>query len=353
MADAPLSHNNAGRPTSRKRTIITVVKWTLFALVAMFVVHRGYTLWESEKETLTEANLKWPWLLLASLLYLLGWLPSVCFFGEMLRRIGNRASWLEIARAYYCGHLGKYVPGKAAVLVIRAGMVTRQGKGVGTAALIATYETLAVMGAGLAIAIALSPTLLSNELRSRLPNWLQTLTSHWYAPALIVGLATLLLLPVVSKLLTLATRKMTPAEFQTVENPISIDSRFLAIRLTGFVFGWAIHGLSLGCVICGVTDCPFNLADWPVWTGAVSLATTVGFLLIFAPGGLGIREGILLETLLLQPDMTSHSAVLATVFLRVVWFLAEIAGASMLYYLFPGNDTPTADAKTDQASNVP
>ena len=51
-------------------------------------------------------------------------------------------------RAYLIGHLGKYVPGKAMVVVLRVGLVVPYGARAATAAFATLYETLVMMASG-------------------------------------------------------------------------------------------------------------------------------------------------------------------------------------------------------------
>ena len=51
-------------------------------------------------------------------------------------------------RAYLVSHLGKYVPGKAMVVVMRAGMSVPFGARGATAAIATFYETLVMMASG-------------------------------------------------------------------------------------------------------------------------------------------------------------------------------------------------------------
>src|SRR5262249_34591395 len=53
---------------------------------------------------------------------------AATFWGWLLGRLGPRPGWLDLARAYYVSQLGKYVPGKALALVIRAAL-TRRARG--------------------------------------------------------------------------------------------------------------------------------------------------------------------------------------------------------------------------------
>src|SRR5262245_35945955 len=102
-----------------------VLKWTLFALVLWFVGRKAWELWcEGNVGPMT---LNWPWLCAGFGLYLVGWLPSIWFWRRLLFDFGFRPNWWDLAHAYFWGHLGKYVPGKATVLVIRAGMLKASG----------------------------------------------------------------------------------------------------------------------------------------------------------------------------------------------------------------------------------
>ncbi len=77
-----------------------------------------------------------------------------------LTAVGSPASLRSVAAAQLVGHLGKYVPGKAMVVVIRAAMLNRGGPAVSTrAATIAiTIETLTVISTGAMIALLVLQT---------------------------------------------------------------------------------------------------------------------------------------------------------------------------------------------------
>ena len=63
------------------------------------------------------------WLVAAGLIYLAGLLPFALFWFRVLRVLGQRPTLRETLRAYYIGHLGKYVPGKAMVVVMRTALI--------------------------------------------------------------------------------------------------------------------------------------------------------------------------------------------------------------------------------------
>jgi hypothetical protein len=135
-------------------------------VVLAFVGWRMWELWQSDE--IRGLKVDWLWLAASAAVYLLGWLPTVWFWRRMMRAVGGNVAWGDAVRAYYCGHLGKYIPGKATVLVIRAGLLKDRGCPARLAALTAAYETLMLMGVGLASAAALLPRLFR---RSQLAGW--------------------------------------------------------------------------------------------------------------------------------------------------------------------------------------
>ncbi len=84
-------------------------------------------------------------------------------------------------------------------------------------------------------------------------------------------------------------------------------------------------------ILHAVGETGFDLADWPLWTGAMALSTSLGFAVLFAPGGLGVREGILLGILNTQPGISPQSAVAVTLLSRIVSFLAELLISTVLF----------------------
>lgn len=308
----------------RRRWVWRLVKWALCATVLAFVALRARDLWKPED--LRNVTVSPLWLLAAAAAYLAGWLPSVWFWRKLMAAFGERVTFLNAARAYFCGHLGKYVPGKAGVLLIRAGMLKGRGHSAAVAAVTATFETLLLMGAGLAIGFALFP----------LTNWPPAVAERIPHPLLMplgMVVAVGLSLPVIAMLLRKFAAIMTPRDLAGEKRVDVVDVRLVAVGLGVFCISWPLHGLSLGCTLAAFDPALFDLRNWPMWTGAAALSASVGFLAIFAPGGIGVREGLLMEILQIQPAVGRGPAVIAAVLLRLVWVSAEFLAAAGLYWV--------------------
>jgi len=66
----------------------------------------------------------------------------------------------------------------------------------------------------------------------------------------------------------------------------------------------------------------------PVVIASVALATVAGFVVAVLPGGLGVREGVLMVAL--GPVFGQDLAVVAALALRLVWVAAELLAAAVL-----------------------
>jgi len=262
--------------------------------------------------------------------YLLGWLPCVWFWRAMLGGFGRTPAWGEAVRAYYLGHLGKYVPGKAMVLVIRTALLRSAGYTPAVCVATAMYETLAFMGAGAGIAVALSPRATSDSLWQALPAWLQPLRQEVLLMPIAVLIATLAGLPIIARVFTAIATKMMPRDGSAPTN-VGIATTTLFKGLGVVSCGWCLLAISLGCVLrsLGVAIDPLN--DFPAWLAGVALSTVGGFVILIAPGGIGVREMLLVEVLQSQPGISPAQAFVAAWLLRAVWLSGELIAAAVLW----------------------
>lgn len=337
------AHADSKTESNRPRWLWFVVKWTLCLLVLWFVGQRAIELWQEEDWSQVQFHLGW--LVLAGFAYLAGWLPSVWFWRTMIHRVGGHVRFDDAARAYYCGHLGKYVPGKATVLVIRSALLKDRGAPVSVSILTATCETLMMMAVGAALGVALFPWLMGTEETANLPAWGRWLLAVPWLPGVLVAVGCIVFTPIIALLLTLMAGKFTPAGLLEGEEKVRITPGLVYRGLGAFTLSWILHGLSLGLTLRAVGD-SMHWANWPVWTGGVAGATAIGFAALFTPGGLGVREGLLLEVLSVQPNVTPGQAVAGPLLLRAVWFISEICLAAVLYYCVREQSPNHSDTKS-------
>jgi uncharacterized membrane protein YbhN (UPF0104 family) len=95
--------------------------------------------------------------------------------------------------------------------------------------------------------------------------------------------------------------------------------------------GWVLLGMSLWAVLCAMGCAPGEFFhQLPIYMASVALATVLGFL-SFVPGGIGVREAALTETLrIMIPRLGGAPSLIAAVFLRLVWLVAELLISAIL-----------------------
>jgi uncharacterized membrane protein YbhN (UPF0104 family) len=289
-----------------------------------------------EKEGWTFDRLEPWWLVLAGAIYLVSQLPSGLFWRRTLLEMGQSVSLPRALRAYYIGHLGKYVPGKAMVLVLRTGLIKTAHIKTSVAIAAVFYETLTTMAIGSLVA-AIMLFIGHRE------QWPIALVALGLAAAM--GLPTA---PVVFNTLLRVLRKDETAA-QSIAGPIDADveddvksshdmPRPTHLRLSriapgwiGILIGWILMGLSLWGVIrgMGITE-PAPWDGLTLYTAAVALAVVAGFVSML-PGGIGVREVALWE--LMEPAVGPTAAVGSALLLRLVTLAAEVVLAAVIYPL--------------------
>ncbi len=314
------------RLTSSRRRLWYAAKWVLLTVVLTAVLVQGIKL--GRQVDWTHLTIRPGWLLLSTVLYVVGWLPAVWFWRELLHEVAGPISWFQITKAYFCGHLGKYVPGKAGVIFIRAGMLQAHGVPFVPGALSAGYETLASMAAGAAVGAALLPFAVPPQTLKRVLAWLPGGLARPEVISILVLLGSLCGIRVMSLLFHRILKRMVPLDSAGgALHSWSRQPTFLAFLL--LILGWWIHGLSMGCTVQALSPDPISLTDWPRWTAATSLSIVLGFAALFSPGGLGVREWVLMEVL--EPEL-GPLALVATVLSRFIWLVGECGAAGILYY---------------------
>ncbi len=223
-----------------KRFAKRAVKTALAVLVAAYLYRHIARTWRDLADHDASIRLSPLWAVVGGLLYLAGLTACAVFYAKVLAAgtppVGGRVA----IRAYLISHLGKYVPGKALVIVMRVGLTAPYGARPATAALSTFYETLAMMAAGALVAalgFAMGPR----------PIQLLPL-------AVSIGLAVLLLTVVAPRIFPKVSRLLT-LPFPNVGGDAlpRLSYRLLGTGLAWSLVGWVLLGLSQIAVVRAVS----------------------------------------------------------------------------------------------------
>lgn len=329
--------------------VLKAILW----LGILFLIGRQFAR-DLRRPELAQHPLHAGWLVLSGLLYVVGLGFSALYWDRLLGHLGARPPLSDALRAYYLGHLGKYLPGKAWALLLRTSLARGSGVRASVAALTAFYEVLTTMAAGVLVAAVLFAVLgadagagLNAETLGYLLRLEQPGAGGLQRPVVVLLAALLFaaflvaLHPAVFN--RLAYRMSKPFREQDAEPLPPIRGVYLLEGLALTAIGWLLLGASFAAALRGIVG-----PDWP-WLDVrtarlpaiMGLSYVIGFVVIIAPGGLGVREFLL--TLLLTPELIGVQGmgtdearalvVLSVLVLRLVWTAAELLTAAVCRFL--------------------
>jgi uncharacterized membrane protein YbhN (UPF0104 family) len=227
-----------------------------------------------------------------------------------LQRLGAAIGFIKVLRIHFIGNLGRYIPGKVWQFLGWFYLFEREGVSpVQTLTSIAINLVLQNM-IGLALAFVVLAGLHAAELSGRLLPFLAA-----------IPLGLVVIQPsVLEKLLNWGLRLFR-------RGPVVIEltawdmARFAALHL----LCWLGYGLAFYLFTRALYPVP--LERLPALVGIFAGAWVIGFLSFLAPGGLGVREGILVY--LLGFYLPSHVAIVVTLLSRLWVTAAELMGTAL------------------------
>jgi len=308
----------------QKKCLIRSLK-ILIALIVIVGVSWGlYDSWDKIKEIRWEPN--YFLLILAGICYAVAYIPAAVYWRYAMQTLGQQPGVYETFRAYYIGHLGKYVPGKAMVLVLRSGLLSRERTKLPVTAASVFLETMTMMAVGAFVAALIAVL------------WFQQIGHGMQVPnsnkmlLLALGVMCGTMLPIL------------PPVFHFVAKKCRIELEGLRFRT--IAVGWALNipvwfmlGLGFWLTMLGLgvqSNGVFH--DVLYCTLVVSMAVVLGFATPI-PGGLGAREAAMV--LFLVPFFTAHPgmigetdptgmAIVIAAVQRFISILSELTASAML-----------------------
>ena len=293
--------------------------WALQAAVAVVVVVLVYRSlqrnWSEFRSLEVHLALRPGWLALSFVTVFLTYIFYIEAWRRLLAGWQQHIAFRPAARAWTLSNLGRYVPGKVWTVTGLVVLAQREGiRGSAAAASAIAFQAL-VLGTGVAIVAAATPHEASG-LR--------------LAIGLAIAAASLSLL-VWGRSARWLGRVLSPAN---PLNPLPLSAVGTAAVL--MVVGWMTYGLSFWLFIRGILPNPqLSLA---AASGTFTLSYILGTLALFAPGGIGVRE-VLLVTLL-TPYLGSGGAVATSVGSRVLLTIGEV-GAALIAMALSGRTSET------------
>lgn len=304
----------------------TLARQIVFALIAGVVVYFFVI-------KALEAIARVPWdtvqlsvlpLLLSLVLLVIGYLLLAFNWREVLLSLGQNIRLSDGIFAWTASQFGKYVPGTIWFAVGRSYLAKQKGVSNFHSGLSTVVESILMSVAALALGLLATTTLAADVTGIVL-----------YVVLAAAGLA-LLYPPILRFIVTRVAKRFK------ITQPIQLRFKELYLLFVNYALAWLLIGFGFFFMLKSLG------LDAPVLSGgSFVLAWAIGFLAVFVPGGLGVREAALV--VLLTPALGQPLAVLAAIVSRFWW----IAGELLATLVSLGLRRVAAYLKSERVQNVP
>lgn len=300
-----------------KARLFFIGQWSVFLLVLAGMAQAAWKgAQQLEENNASISQLDFRWAALAGVLFLAGMAPSWIFWRRVLKAMGQPVGVWASLRAFYVSQLGKYIPGKAMVVIMRA-TAAPQGSDRVVVAVSVFVETLTMMAVGATMSGIIIMIKFSDQ------TWLVLLA---------IGLMLASGVPTIPPLFKKVVRILQVGRASgNIEQALSgVTFRLIGEGWVLCAIGWTLFGTSLYASLQAVPG-PSIADEWallPIYIAAISLSAVAGFLSML-PGGLGVREYVMY--VLLHPYVGEPKAIFAVIVMRMASMLFEAIFGGGLY----------------------
>ncbi|MEV0967391.1 lysylphosphatidylglycerol synthase transmembrane domain-containing protein [Microtetraspora glauca] len=255
------------------------------------------------------ARLSWPELGGSLLAVVAALVCGMMMWRALLADLGSPLAFRDAAKIFFIGQLGKYIPGSLWPVLAQMEMGRDHAipRSRSAAAYFLTYPVY--LGSGLLTAAVTLPVLAGGSVAKFA--WLLLL---------IPVLAAALHPSVVNWGINLGLRLLRKPP---LERPLSRRGVLVAC---GWAFaGWAAYGTHLALLVHGLGATGPKAALLSV--GAFALAWCLGFIVVIAPAGVGVREVAMVAAL--APVLSQDTAIAATLCSRLIVSVGDLVCAAL------------------------
>jgi len=303
------------RSSARPRWL-RLAQWVVGLAIVGFAARSLVNNWEALRSQPLDFRIGPGWLVLSALVVWSMYAILIVAWRVMLAGWGQRLDAWGAARIWTVSSLGKYLPGKVWAVAGMALMAQRAGVAPWAATGSAVVLQVLAIGTGAAIAGLTG----RRAIEAAYPGAQAVLLL--LVAASIVGVGLLLWPPVLRRLL----RFTAPDAEQRGAPPVG----GIALGIVANALAWVGYGAALWLLARGLLP---SAALRPVLAVAVFTASYLaGFLALFAPGGIGVREGLFI--LMLQGPLGIGAATALAVASRLLLTLTEL-GAAVPFLILP------------------
>jgi hypothetical protein len=258
------------------RKVWIAAQWIFAALVVWYAAQSLTGQWNEVGVRLRAVQPVWTLIAAASVLVLLTYALLIEAWRRVLAAWSARLGWPDAARIWLASNLGKYVPGKVWSILAMGALARERGVSPLAAGGSAVLMQAMAVATCAAVAVAFGAA---------------AIQSPWSrAAAAVVIVAAIFLAPRLVSPAFAAARAITGRDFATPPVP----GRAVSIAATSTLLVWLVSGIAFRMIAnaFGVTR-----GDLASYISVYAASYLAGFVALFAPGGIGVREGALVATM--------------------------------------------------------
>jgi uncharacterized membrane protein YbhN (UPF0104 family) len=283
--------------------------------IVLFAIRALVRNWDQLRSQPLEWQLRPGWLVLSLVLIWLMYALLILGWRSLLSGWGQRLDGWSAARIWILSSLGKYIPGKVWAVAGMALLSQRAGVAAWAATGSAVVMQVLAIGTGAAVAGLAG----AHILEAAQPGARAILVLLIAGALLSVGL--LLWPPFLRRLLRLAAPQAV-GERQP-------SGRGIVVGIATNIVAWLGYGLALWLLGRGLL--PMSGLGLRLAIAVFTASYLAGFLALFAPGGIGVREGLFI--LMLQGPLGVGAATSLALASRLLLTVAEL-GAAVPFLVF-------------------
>jgi len=276
--------------------------------------------WNRSSGRIAEVHPNWAWVAVSGSMFVATYVVLVETWREMLRIWSSHLRFMQAARIWSISNLGRYVPGKLWQIGAMGAMAQRAGVSAVAATSSAVLNVVVNLIAGFAVVAAFGWSLLQLDAVGGLR------TSALLVVLCVAALIALpLLLPSFLRLLSRATGR----DFDLGALPLSA----IVLSMVGNLIAWLLYGLAFALFTRGVLGT--SQGPLTAYIAVYALSYLVGYLVLLAPSGLGVREAAMIA---LMPAAHLADPAQATIvaFTSRLWLTALEIAPGALFLGFDG-----------------
>jgi hypothetical protein len=264
----------AARP-ARMRHAVLALQLVVGAVVVLFAARALMGYWRDFQRQPLQVEPAWRWILASGVVFLATYAVLIESWRRALAAWDSTLPFVDSARIWTVSSLGRYVPGKLWQVGAMGVMAQRRGVSPIAATGSAVLNTLVNLVVGLVIVLATGGVLAERVVPG---------AARWSMALLAAGVVVVVALPLVMPRLVALAERLTGRAL----GGGTLPARAVVVTVAGNAVAWALYGVAFQFLARGVLGhAPGSVT---AWIAVYALSYLFGYIMLFAPAGVGFRE---------------------------------------------------------------